>query len=139
MPNGDETRKRSARCRVAGRTLADRVASGWHRTGLAVALVASGVAHGGLPDFEAPDGVEEGDYIGIFQAYAVQIASIVGLIIAAVTFFIVGKNMLAKYSEISAGRASWGDLGMHAAVGVVLLVVIVFLMNQASDILATDG
>ena len=138
MPDGDENGKRSARWR-AGQALAGWIQAGWHRAGLAVALAASGLAHGGLPEFEAPDGVEEGDYIGIFQAYAVQIASIVGLIIAAVTFFIVGKNMLAKYSEISAGRASWGDLGMHAAVGVVLLVVMVFLMNQASDILTTDG
>ena len=139
MSDGVETRKRAARWRAAGRTLAGRVEAAWQQAGLAVALAASRLAHGGLPEFEAPDGVEEGDYIGIFQAYAVQIASIVGLIIAAVTFFIVGKNMLAKYSEISAGRASWGDLGMHAAVGVVLLVVMVFLMNQASDILTTDG
>ena len=139
MADGDGTSKRATRWRVAMQRLAGRVAAGWQRAGLALALAASALAHGGLPDFEAPDGVEEGDYIGIFQAFAVQIASIVGLIIAAVTFFIVGKNMISKYSEISAGRASWGDLGMHAAVGVVLLVVMVFLMNQASDILATDG
>ncbi len=102
---------------------------------LAAALAAAALGHAGLPDFEPPDGVEEGDYIGIFQAYAVQIASVAGLIVAAVVFFIVGKNMIAKYSEIAAGRATWGDLGMHAAIGVVLLVIIVFLMNQASGIL----
>lgn len=114
--------------------------AGWLRIGaMAAALAAAALGHAGLPEFEPPDGVDEGDYIGIFQAYAVQIASIAGLIIAAVVFFIVGKNMISKYSEIAAGRATWGDLGMHAAIGVVLLVVIVFLMNQASGILEEEG
>lgn len=115
------------------------VDAGWLRIGaMAVGFAAAGFGHAGLPEFEAPDGVDEGDYIGIFQAYAVQIASIAGLIIAAVVFFIVGKNMISKYSEIAAGRATWGDLGMHAAIGVVLLVIIVFLMNQASGILEEE-
>ena len=115
------------------------VDAGWLRIAAAAAgLAAACLGHAGLPDFEAPDGVDEGDYIGIFQAFAVQIASIAGLIIAAVVFFIVGKNMISKYSEIAAGRATWGDLGMHAAIGVVLLVIVVFLMNQASGILEED-
>ena len=115
------------------------VDAGWLRIAAAVAgLAAAALGHAGLPEFEAPEGVDEGDYIGIFQAFAVQIASIAGLIIAAVVFFIVGKNMISKYSEIAAGRATWGDLGMHAAIGVVLLVIVVFLMNQASGILEED-
>ncbi len=116
------------------------VDAGWLRIGATAAgLAAAAMGHAGLPEFEAPDGVDEGDYIGIFQAYAVQIASVAGLIVAAVVFFIVGKNMISKYSEIAAGRATWGDLGMHAAIGVVLLVIIVFLMNQASGVLEEDA
>ena len=84
-----------------------------------------------------PAGIDEdsGDYIAVFQAYALQIVVLGGLIVAVAALFIVAKNMLSKYSEIASGRASWGELGMHAAAGVVLLVIVVFLMTQAAGVL----
>lgn len=90
-----------------------------------------------LPDVATPEGIDEdsGDYIAVFQAYALQIVVLGGLIVAVAALFIVAKNMLSKYSEIASGRASWGELGMHAAAGVVLLVIVVFLMTQAAGVL----
>ncbi len=100
------------------------------------ALAASRVA-AQLPDVSTPDGIDEdsGDYIAVFQAYALQIVVLGGLIVAVAALFIVAKNMLSKYSEIADGRATWGELGMHAAAGVVLLVIVVFLMTQAAGVL----
>ena len=101
-----------------------------------VALAASRAA-AQLPDVATPDGIDEdsGDYIAVFQAYALQIVVLGGLIVAVAALFIVAKNMLSKYSEIAGGRATWGELGMHAAAGVVLLVIVVFLMTQAAGVL----
>ena len=114
-----------------------RKLGGWRARAAAVVAVASSRALAQLPDVATPDGIDEdsGDYIGVFQAYALQIVVLGGLLVAVAALFIVAKNMLSKYSEIATGRASWGELGMHAAAGVVLLVIVIFLMTQASGVL----
>ena len=101
-----------------------------------VALAASH-ALAQLPEVSTPEGIDEdsGDYIAVFQAYALQIVVLGGLIVAVAALFVVAKNLLSKYSEIASGRATWGELGMHAAAGVVLLVIVVFLMTQAAGVL----
>ena len=114
-----------------------RTARKWRLwTGAWAALAGARVA-AQLPDVATPDGIDEdsGDYIEVFQAYALQIVVLGGLIVAVAALFIVAKNMLSKYSEIATGRATWGELGMHAAAGVVLLVIVVFLMTQAAGVL----
>lgn len=76
-----------------------------------------------------------GNFITLLQNYAFDIAIFAGLAIAAVLFFIVSKNVMGTYSQISEGRATWGGLGMQAVVGVLLLVFIIFLMAQAATVL----
>ena len=89
-----------------------------------------------LPDTQDPtNAAADGDYIGLAKGYAFDIIVMVGLVIAAVGFTIVSKNMLACYSEIGAGKKTWGDLGMQASVGVVLLVIIVYLLTEAAGII----
>lgn len=118
------------------RGVVDRIRA-WRAWAGAVAALAAARAAAQLPDVATPDGIDEdsGDYIAVFQAYALQIVVLGGLIVAVAALFIVAKNMLSKYSEIASGRASWGELGMHAAAGVVLLVIVVFLMTQAAGVL----
>ena len=50
-------------------------------------------------------------------------------------FLVVANNCIATYSEIQGGRKQWKDLGAMAGVGAVLLVITIWLLNQASDIL----
>ena len=109
----------------------------WRARAAGLAALAASRAVAQLPEVSTPDGIDEdsGDYIGVFQAYALQIVVLGGLLVAVAALFIVAKNMLSKYSEIATGRASWGELGMHAAAGVVLLVIVIFLMTQASGVL----
>lgn len=114
-----------------------RTASRWRFCFGSWATLAASRALAQLPDVSTPDGIDEdsGDYIAVFQAYALQIVVLGGLIVAVAALFVVAKNLLSKYSEIASGRATWGELGMHAAAGVVLLVIVVFLMTQAAGVL----
>ena len=109
----------------------------WRAWAVGLATLAAARAAAQLPDVATPDGIDEdsGDYIAVFQAYALQIVVLGGLVVAVAALFVVAKNMLSKYSEIANGRATWGELGMHAAAGVVLLVIVVFLMTQAAGVL----
>ena len=93
-------------------------------------------AFAALPTTAPPSrGDGGGNFITLLQNYAFDIAIFGGLAVAAVLFFVVSKNVIGTYSEISDGRATWGALGMQSVVGVLLLVFIIFLMAQAATVL----
>lgn len=90
-----------------------------------------------LPTQADPDSgaVRDGNIIDAIKFYAKDILLVAGLIIATVVFIIVTTNAIAVYKEIRDGRRTWGDLGMHAGAGAVLIVFVVFLLTQAQDII----
>lgn len=69
------------------------------------------------------------------QNYGYDIVILMTLGICAVGFLVVANNCIATYSEIQGGRKQWKDLGAMAGVGAVLLVITIWLLNRASDIL----
>jgi integrating conjugative element membrane protein (TIGR03745 family) len=90
-----------------------------------------------LPTQADPDSgaVRPGNIIDAVKFYAKDILLVAGLIIATVVFIIVTMNAISVYKEIRDGRRTWGDLGMHAGAGAVLIVFVVFLLTQAQDII----
>ena len=90
-----------------------------------------------LPSQADPDSgaIRDGNIIDAVKFYAKDIFLVAGLIIATVVFIIVTVNAIAVYKEIRDGRRTWGDLGMHAGAGAVLIVFVVFLLTQAQDII----
>ena len=95
-----------------------------------------GTVHAGLPDVADPqNAAAEGDYIGQIQGYAHDIIIMVCLVIGAIAFVTVATNMVATYKEIGAGKKTWGDMGAHGGMGVLLLVFVIFLITEASSII----
>ncbi len=94
-------------------------------------------AHAGsLPTQNAPSRkVEDGNWIQLLQNYAYDIFIFGGLALATLAFFVVVKNVLGAYSEISTGKSTWGQVAMHAGVGVLLLILVVYLLTEAAKIL----
>lgn len=90
-----------------------------------------------LPAQADPDSgtVRAGNIIDAVKFYAKDIFIVAGLIIATVVFIIVTTNAISVYKEIRDGRRTWGDLGMHAGAGAVLIVFVVFLLTQAQNII----
>ncbi len=77
----------------------------------------------------------DGNFIKLLQGYSYDVLIFAGLLVSSVTLFIVVKNVVGTYSEITDGKATWGQVGMHAGVGVMLLVLTIFLLTEASKIL----
>ncbi|MCY3812125.1 MAG: TIGR03745 family integrating conjugative element membrane protein [Gammaproteobacteria bacterium] len=104
---------------------------------IAGTAVAATSARAGLPDVADPSSgaVDEGDFIGMLQAYGLDIVVLGGLGLSAIALLVVAKNVISKYSQVSDGRATWGEVGMHGAVGVVLLVIVIFLATQSATVL----
>ena len=117
---------------------------GWRRrlaaaaAGLAAVLAAGPARTRGLPNVADPSTgtVASGDFIGMLQAYGLDIVVLGGLGLSAIALLVVAKNVISKYSMVADGRATWGEVGMHGAVGVVLLVIVIFLATQSATVLA---
>jgi integrating conjugative element membrane protein (TIGR03745 family) len=109
------------------------------RLGVLVGTAAAwaGTASAQLPTQADPDSgaVRDGNIIDALKFYAKDIFLLAGLVIATVAFILVTTNAIAVYKEIRDGRRTWGDLGMHAGAGAVLIVFVVFLLTQAQDII----
>lgn len=90
----------------------------------------------GLPTVSAPSTGSTTNYIELIQGYALDSFLVLGLILGTVAFIMVAKNVTKVYGEIGNGKAEWGDMGAHLVGGVLLLVFVVFMLIQASTILA---
>lgn len=88
-----------------------------------------------LPMMEDPSRGQGQGIMETLQNYGFDIVVLLALAICAVGFLVVVNNCIATYSEIQSGRKQWKDLGSMAGVGSILLVVIIWLLNQASDVL----
>ncbi|HCM1978577.1 TPA: TIGR03745 family integrating conjugative element membrane protein [Salmonella enterica subsp. houtenae serovar 47:z36:-] len=88
-----------------------------------------------LPTMEDPSRGQGKGIMETLQNYGFDIVVLLALAICAVGFLVVANNCIATYSEIQSGRKQWKDLGSMAGVGSILLVVIIWLLNQASDVL----
>jgi integrating conjugative element membrane protein (TIGR03745 family) len=103
--------------------------------GMGLGLLA-GSASAALPSPVAPGaGVAAGDYIALMQQYWKQGIALLVLVGGAVAFLSVGGGAIAKFNEFRVGRAEIGDLMLYAALGVVILVTVVYLLTEASTIL----
>lgn len=105
---------------------------------MAMTLVAfnSSTALAALPDTADPsNAAADGDYIGLLKGYGYDIAIVIGLFLATIAFIVVAKNVVGIYSEIGQGKKTWGDMGMHGGMGVLLLVFVVYLLTEAAAII----
>lgn len=99
-------------------------------------VINSAVVHAGLPVVAAPEGeAADGDFLQLLQNYAAEFAIFGGLVLSALAFFVVAKNVITTYNDVPSGRATMGGVAVHSGVGVLLLVVVVYLMNEAAGIL----
>lgn len=88
-----------------------------------------------LPTVEDPS---RGQGKGIFETaknYAFDASVFVGLAIAAVGFLGVAWHCIQVFSEVQQGKKKWADFGGVFAVGVILLVVVIWLLTKAAEIL----
>lgn len=107
------------------------------RPALAVSLLAlPGVALAqGLPTMENPSRGTGRGIIQTIQNYGYDMVMLVALLVVAAMFIGVCYHAYGTYAEIHTGRKTWGQFGLTVAVGAVLLVIGIWLLTQATEIL----
>ncbi len=99
-------------------------------------ILSSMPAFAGLPKLEEPSAGAGQGFWGQFKGYIADGIQYAGWGLAAFALFKVGNALLEDYSEVQTGKKKLGNLGSTALIGVLLIVVIIWLSNEASKIFA---
>lgn len=102
---------------------------------LATLSALSAQARADLPTLEDPSRGKGSGIMDTLKNYGYDIVVLMSLGICAVGFLVVANSCISTYSEIQNGKKQWKDLGAMAGVGAVLLVVIIWLLTQAGEVL----
>lgn len=100
-----------------------------------VMLLSPARAQGSLPSLEDPSRGTGDGILSTLQNYGYDIVMLVALLVIASMFIGVCYHAYTTYSEIHAGRKTWGQFGLTVAVGALLLVVGIWLLTKATGIL----
>ncbi|HBM3184874.1 TPA: TIGR03745 family integrating conjugative element membrane protein [Klebsiella oxytoca] len=76
-------------------------------------------------------------YIDKFKGYVADGAVLVGLIVCVYGFIVVANAIITEFNAIREKQTTWGKFGALCVVGVVLIVVVIWLLNVAADILVS--
>lgn len=110
-----------------------------YRRGLAMVagLFAGGAAHAQLPTPVDPTigGAPGGNWMQLIRGYIGDGAVVLGLAIATVGLLWIAYTGVAKFNECRTGRAEWSELGVLGIVGAAVLLFMMFLLNEAAQII----
>ncbi|MXM03237.1 TIGR03745 family integrating conjugative element membrane protein [Klebsiella pneumoniae] len=102
----------------------------------ALVLGLSSPALADLPTVEGPKSKTDGTFYGKIAGYINDGLVLGGLVGAAVAFIVVAMSCVSTFAEVRDGKATWGKFGAMVAVGVVLIVAVIWLANEAATIVA---
>ncbi|WP_101776038.1 TIGR03745 family integrating conjugative element membrane protein [Pasteurella oralis] len=88
-----------------------------------------------LPTLEEPTRGKGKGIMETIKNHAYDAAILGGLLLSVYGFMKVASALIEGYGEVQAGKKKWGELGMAALVGAIMLVVIIWLLTEAAKIL----
>jgi integrating conjugative element membrane protein (TIGR03745 family) len=90
-----------------------------------------------LPTVVQPStGAGQGDFLGTIKGYVKDAGIILGLIMALGALLWIGNHFLYDLSEVRKGRKEMGDLVVTGVVGGGVLLMVMFLANAATTVIA---
>lgn len=94
-------------------------------------------AHAELPELEEPSAGTGNGILDTLQNYGADIVMLVALLVISAIFVGVCYHAYSTYSEIHTGRKTWGEFGLTVAVGALILVLAIWLLTKATEVLGT--
>ncbi|HAT6801811.1 TPA: TIGR03745 family integrating conjugative element membrane protein [Citrobacter freundii] len=102
---------------------------------IVLALTLSLSARADLPTMEDPSRGKGSGIMNTLKNYGYDMVVLMSLAVCAVGFLVVANSCISTYSEIQNGKKQWKDLGAMAGVGAILLVIVIWLLTQAGEVL----
>jgi integrating conjugative element membrane protein (TIGR03745 family) len=107
----------------------------WLRLIAGITALLASPAFAALPKPDAPSRGTGDGFLKTIQNYGYDIIILGGLVIAAVSFAIVAINAIQKFHEVTTKKATWTEFFTVVLVGGGLLIIVIWLVNKASEIL----
>lgn len=103
--------------------------------GLLMCGLAYGQAHAKLPSVQNPN--DSGGLLDQIFEWIKAGSNIIGIGICVIGFIAVAWYGVVVYSDVQKGKKTWADLGMCILIGAVLIVIAIWLLNQANEAAAS--
>ncbi len=111
----------------------------WYRTLTLTCLgwlLTSHPALAALPATVAPTGgAAAGNYLETFKQYAKDGGLVIGLILATGALIWIGYHLLQDLHQVRTGRKEMGDLALSTVAGGGVLLLVMFLANEAATVI----
>ncbi|MCY9874545.1 DUF2976 domain-containing protein [Vibrio barjaei] len=78
--------------------------------------------------------VTGGDYLGAFKSIFINSYGIASMVIAGFVFFVIGVACIHAFWQYQQGKKELSDVGVVAAVGGVILMIVVVLLKQGETV-----
>lgn len=112
-----------------------RVAQHVRRSALLLALTSVTSGQAALPTVEGPKSSTDSTFYGQISGYLNDGIVLGGLIMAAVALLVVANAIIATFSEVQQGKATWAKFGILVVVGIVLVVAVIWLATKAATVI----
>lgn len=93
--------------------------------------VASWAALPSVQDPNAKDGA-----MGTMKTYGATMIDLAGLFVCAIGFVAVAWHSVAVFSAVQSGKKTWAELFLCLGVGALMLVGVIWFLNQSTGILS---
>lgn len=110
--------------------------------GALVSLVCA-PAMAALPTMPMPTGgglggaaVQDGDFFGIFGAYFKSGLTILGLVLAALAFYMVVVGSISRWRLYSQGKLEIADLKEYLIMSIIIIAFVIMMVKYAFETLA---
>ncbi|MGP0172682.1 TIGR03745 family integrating conjugative element membrane protein [Pseudomonas sp. NCHU5208] len=107
----------------------------WLRLIASITALLASPAFAALPRPDAPSRGTEGGFLKMLQNYGYDLLVVAGLAVAAFCFINVAINAVQKFHEVTQKKATWTDFFTVVLVGGGLLIIVIWLVNKATEIL----
>ncbi|MFB4363078.1 TIGR03745 family integrating conjugative element membrane protein [Pantoea sp. BS_8] len=97
--------------------------------------LAAGQARAGLPPVQLPTTGGGGGIWNTWMGYAKMAGLGFGLFVTVAAFLAVAHAVITSFHQIKNGKNTWTELILFSVVGIILILVVIYLVTQAADIL----